>query len=415
MDFSAHNPSTSNALNVAARNNCYKTVRRLLKEINPNTVDNRGWTSLHEAAHNDSYASLVLILKHKLCRPLVETHEGHTALYLACRNKASIETIKLLLNKVHDIANFGSTEGVTPLHIASSQGRVELIQLLINYSALINVQDFDGDTPLHDAVLSVQYEAVMILLHAGADASIANSCGYTPFHLAASKGNYPIINLILPFVTEINQLTTAGHTAFMLSVLGSNIEIIDLLLERGANPYLKDAKGNMALDIALIHGCEKIFCKIFSITGPSKVNKNLILNACKPHYYKTNVLKLLLNSDIGPEYFDFDDEFNLDENFSKKHIMYTKNAPLNTYLNICEYLYTISSDLFLEFFLLFLMRGVDTNAASFDECPPLVYIQYRPHQNCFKSVSGFNSFIYYFLATLHNFNATFLSGVGNSH
>ncbi|XP_012547580.2 ankyrin repeat and SOCS box protein 3 isoform X1 [Bombyx mori] len=386
MDFSSHNPETSNPLNLAARNNDALLVQQLLKKINPNIADNRGWTCLHEAAFHDCYESLQVILKNPECRPLIETHEGHTALYLACRNQASPQTVKYLLENVEDIANYGSTESVTPLHVVSGQGNLEIMQLLIEHGALIDVQDYDGDTPLHDAVLETKFEAVSLLLHAGASPEIPNEPGsFTPFHLACSKGCFETMKAIYPFVTDINQVTSSGKTALMLALTGANEEIVDFLLENGIDPHIRDINGDLALDIALTDGYHAHYKKIFNVTKLHQISLNTILKACKPHYCKMDILEILLSSDLGPEYFDFIEIFHVMlEKIGDIRPYYRTNAVLNSYLNICEYIYNRSREKFYEFFYLFLMRGVSVNALEFYECPPLVYIHYCLHINSFS-------------------------------
>ncbi|KAM3961516.1 LOW QUALITY PROTEIN: uncharacterized protein ACR2FA_004411 [Aphomia sociella] len=388
MDFSSHNPRTSNALNLAARNNDTKAVNSLLK-INPNCTDNRGWTCLHEAANKDSYDCLLLILQHPDCRPLAETHEGHTALYLACRKQRSLKTIKALLDSADDIANYGSTEGVTPLHIASGQGRVELIQLLLEYGAMINVQDFDGDTPLHDAALAAQHEAVAVLLHAGADSEIKNEPSLlTPFHLACCKGSYETVQNIFHFITDINELAAAGESPLMSAVKGCDDDVIRFLLQHGADPHIRNVYNQSALDMALSFGYISIFKILLAATDKHQINTNIILNACKPHYFKFEILEALLYyEDLGPDFFDFVEPFHVTlEKIGGRRPFYLTNAPLNSYLNICEYIYNQSPDKFREFFYLFLMRGVAVNAFDINECPPLVYIHYCLHAASFVEV-----------------------------
>ncbi|KAH9630530.1 hypothetical protein HF086_018446 [Spodoptera exigua] len=388
MDFSSRNPATSNALNLAARNNDVANVERLLQKINPNCVDNRGWTCLHEAAYNDNYDCVLLILKNPRCRPFAETHEGHTALYLACKNKCSLKTVTALLNSADDIANYGSTEGVTPLHIASSQGSVQLIELLIEYGAMIDVQDFDGDTPLHDAVLAMQNEALVTLLYAGADPEIKNDPGcFTPFHLACCRGYFPNVETLFPFITDINQVTSSGDSPLTLAVQGLNDDIVYFLLNNGADPHIKNKSGEMAVDIALSIGSSpEVFKVLLSVTDSSKLNRNIIFNACKPHNFNSEILEILLSSDLGPEFFSFYESYQkridmLDE----QKTIYKTNAPLNSYLNICGYIYKKSPDKFREFFYLFLMRGVEVNACDVSVCPPLVHA-HLVNGSCFHEV-----------------------------
>ncbi|CAG9788143.1 unnamed protein product [Diatraea saccharalis] len=388
MDFSSHNPNTSNALSLAARNNDVRAVTRLLKKINPNCTDNRGWTCLHEAADSDSYECMVIILKDPRCRPLAETHEGHTALYLACRMMRSLQLIKTLLDEVEDIANYGSTENVTPLHIASGSGRVELMQLLIDYGAIIDVQDFDGDTPLHDAALTAQCEAVNVLLHAGANPDIRNESNLlTSFHLACFKGVLKTVQHMLPFISDINQFAARDETPLMLAVRGGSDEVVKFLLENKADPHIKDNSGQTALDIALSLGYATLFKILLNVTDKKFIHPDIILRACKPHYFKFDILEALLYHDLGPEFFDFTELFHVFlEDIGGIRPVYLTNAPLNSYLNICEYIYNQSVEKFKEFFYLFLMRGVGVDAININECPPLVYIHYTTHSACFKEV-----------------------------
>ncbi|XP_061717933.1 ankyrin-1-like [Cydia pomonella] len=387
MDFSSLNPNTSNPLNIAARNNDFQNVHRLLKKVNPNCVDNRGWTCLHEAAANDSYQSLVLILEHPDCRPLAETHEGHTALYLACRHHSSLQTIKALLDSAEDIANYGSIESVTPLHVASTQGRVGVIQLLIDHGAMIDVQDFDGDTALHDAALASKLKSVTVLLHAGCDPSIKNETGYTPFHLACFTGRFNIIKAMLPFIDDINEFTANEDTPLIIACNGNNEKIVQFLLDNGADPHIKNKDGFSASDIAFNQGCDGTFNLLLGVTNKEEINKDIILLACKPHHYNYNILESLLNHDLGPEFFDFYEEFVVMlEHFGGLQPHYESNAPLNSYLNICEYIYNSAFEAFRKFFYLFLMNGVAVNALQRDECPPLVYIHYSGHSSCFEEV-----------------------------
>nr|XP_021201485.2 serine/threonine-protein phosphatase 6 regulatory ankyrin repeat subunit A [Helicoverpa armigera] len=386
MDFSSRNPATSNALNLAARNNDVANVERLLQKINPNCIDNRGWTCLHEAAYNDSYESVLLILRDPRCRPLAETHEGHTTLYLACKNKCSLKTVTALLNSADDIANYGSTEGVTPLHIATSQGSVQLIQLLLEYGAIIDVQDFDGDTPLHDSVLAIQNESLVTLLYAGADPEIKNEPGcFTPFHLACCRGYYPNVVSLYPFVTDINEVTATGDSPLTLALQGLNEDIVNFLIEHGADPHIKNNYGEQAIDIALSVDCSiELFTKLFSITNTQQLNPYIILNACKPHYFKFEILEMLLTSDLGPEFFNFAEPFNKDLTLHDEQ-SYLTNAPLNSYLKICGYIYKKSPEKFREFFYLFLMRGVEVNPTDVSVCPPLVYA-HHVNTSCFQEV-----------------------------
>ncbi|KOB72790.1 Ankyrin repeat and SOCS box protein 3 [Operophtera brumata] len=418
MDFSSHNPTTSNSLNLAARNNDVSNVRRLLKKINPNCVDNRGWTCLHEAANSDSYECLALILEHPDCRPLSKTHEGHTALYLACRNRCSLKTITVILETVGGIANCSSTEGVTPLHVVSKQGRVELIKLLLKYGAIIDVKDFDGDTPLHEACLAQQPEAVKVLLCAGANPRIQNDQLFTPFHIACAGTSLDSAANLIHYSVDVNQRTVTGETPLMISLRSNNEYMIYLLLENGADPNLKNIDDKLALDIAIDIGFSSVFRKLLSVTNNNVINANIVCRACKPHYFAFDILKALLTSDIGPKFFMFTEPCpeSLAETIDDLKPLYLTHAPLNAYLNICEYIYKISQEIFKEYFNLFLMRGVqnqllhkiDSNCeitvAEYRACfvPPLKHLSRLKVRDIIKTKDGVVKTTQQFLEILNN-------------
>ncbi|CAG4945878.1 unnamed protein product [Parnassius apollo] len=387
MDFSSLNPMTSNALNLAARANDILAVKRLLNKLNPNCIDNRGWTCLHEAAAEDSYESLLLILDHSDCRQLAEDHEGCTALQVALSHKASVKTIKALLESVSDIANYGNTENITPLHIVSSQGRLDVMQLLIDHGAMIDVQDFDGHTALHDAALAMQAQALNILLFAGADPEILNESNFTAFHFACYKGCLESVKVLHPFVSNIDQVTASGDSPLMLATMGNCENIVQFLLENGADPHVKDVDGDMALNIALKSGHSSIFKRLLLVTDKDKINRDIILYACKPHYFHLEILESLLVLDLGPEFYDIVEPFHVTlEKIGDLRPTYLTSAPLNSFLNICEYIYNQSTEKFEEFFCLFLARGVSVDALNINECPPLVYIHYSTHSGSFQEI-----------------------------
>lgn len=388
MDFSAYNPLTTNSLNLAARNNDVEAVKRLLKTTNPNCVDNRGWTCLHEAAACDSYESLLLILKHRECRPLSETYEGHTALYLACQKGRSFKTIKALLDTVEDIANYASTEMVTPLHVVSAQGRIEVVQLLLDYGAYIDVLDFDGDTALHDAAFAIQQEVVELLLHAGSHPNIKNDAGYTPFHLACFKGCLETVKVLHNFIDDVNQQTGNGETPLMLSTHTGSKDVVEYLLEHGADPHIRNNESELPLKISLIHGASDVFRILLPITNRNEIPIDIILQSFKPHLFNMAITMSLLQSDLDNDFFHVGEKFFVIlEKIGSYRPHYEVNAPMNNFLHVSEYIYNLSQDAFLTSIYLYLTKGVSVNAVAKNECPPIVYLHYCDIKKSFEDVS----------------------------
>ncbi|WP_353277454.1 ankyrin repeat domain-containing protein [Wolbachia endosymbiont (group A) of Agelastica alni] len=86
----------------------------------------------------------------------------------------------------------------TPLHLAAKYGRKDIVEMLLNKEAKVDVVDNRGRTPLH---LAAQYnekkEIVEMLLNKGAKVDIADNRGRTPLHLAAQNNNKEIVDALI--------------------------------------------------------------------------------------------------------------------------------------------------------------------------------------------------------------------------
>jgi ankyrin repeat protein len=84
------------------------------------------------------------------------------------------------------------------LHIASWQGRVQLMRSLIKLGAPLNGGGDHGRTPLHYAVLNGEYDAAELLLTAGADPTIRDEDGLDAVGAAlrSREGSNELVALI---------------------------------------------------------------------------------------------------------------------------------------------------------------------------------------------------------------------------
>lgn len=76
------------------------------------------------------------------------------------------------------------TPSLSPLHIAVSTGRYDIVDQLIKFKCDINLQDQYGFTALHYAVLKRNNEIIHLLIAGGALGNTPSSVGSTPLDLA---------------------------------------------------------------------------------------------------------------------------------------------------------------------------------------------------------------------------------------
>ncbi|KAL8241337.1 hypothetical protein R6Q59_014692 [Mikania micrantha] len=132
-------------------------------------------------------------------------------------------------------------EGQTLLHLAISQSRAELVQLLLEFEPDIEARNRSGLTPLEAASASGEGLIVELLLSHGASTDRSESSTWGPIHLAAHGGHMDVIRLLLLKGVNVNMLTKEGNTALHLAVEEKRRDCCRLLLASGARPDIRNS------------------------------------------------------------------------------------------------------------------------------------------------------------------------------
>lgn len=109
--------------------------------------------------------------------------------------------VKEFLEKDKALANaIDSSNGIneTALGIATFAGNKEITELLIKNGANVNFQDAFGVAPLHGAARTNRLEVIKLLLENKADINLPTTTGKeTPLHYAARFNNPDIVKFLL--------------------------------------------------------------------------------------------------------------------------------------------------------------------------------------------------------------------------
>jgi ankyrin repeat protein len=203
------------------------------------------------------------------------TPEGLTALHGVART-GNLEAAELLLERG---AKVDAREGwgeQTPLMWASARRHPEMMQLLIDHDADVDLAgtnrdyqrhvtaegrpkslDSGGLTPLLYAARENCMGCVEVLLASGADINLPDPDLVSPLHLAIMNSNWDIAKRLIDAGADVNQWDLFGESP-LFTILGNYTrkdggrgtsidptpqttgrEIVDLLLAKGANPNMQ--------------------------------------------------------------------------------------------------------------------------------------------------------------------------------
>jgi ankyrin repeat protein len=162
-----------------------------------------------------------------------------------------VAKLKKLIEEGFDVNERITSTGETALYRASFRGHIELVKLLLQHGAKVNLTTYQGFSPLFVAAQENHENVVTLLLEAGGEVnSDAAMFGLTALMAAINKNHPPICKILLNAGANVNARTHDGFTSLLLACYHDNPEILRILLEAGANPDAATEKGYAGLHFA---------------------------------------------------------------------------------------------------------------------------------------------------------------------
>lgn len=179
----------------------------------------------------------------------------------------------------------------TALHCAAFAGSKDVVRLLINHKAPLDVQTSRGSTPLKIACRPESESVVPLLIAAGASPNISDDRGWSPLASSVSVGSVGTVRALLSAGADPNARTNDGTTPLMLaananlprgaliaalrsrgktvegpavratqteSAPGGYADKVAALLAHGARPDMSDAEGMTPLFCASLVGSLRV-------------------------------------------------------------------------------------------------------------------------------------------------------------
>jgi uncharacterized protein len=123
------------------------------------------------------------------------------------------DVVAHLLYQHPDAVNDYAEDGFTPLGLACYFGQFEVARYLVLKGADVNLSSNNGFNvfPIHSAAAGNYTDIVRMLVENGANVNVKQQAGATPLHSAAQNGNLDLLILLLENGAEINARMEGGR------------------------------------------------------------------------------------------------------------------------------------------------------------------------------------------------------------
>ncbi|XP_059835045.1 caskin-1 [Hypanus sabinus] len=149
---------------------------------------------------------------------------------------------KLLGSAKRVNVNYQDLDGFSALHHAALNGNTELISLLIESQAMVDIKDNKAMRPLHYAAWQGKAEPMKMLLKAASSVNSQSEEGQIPLHLAAQHGHYEVSEMLLQHQSNPCIVDVAGKTPLDLACEFGRVGVVQLLLSSNMCAALLEAK-----------------------------------------------------------------------------------------------------------------------------------------------------------------------------
>ena len=255
------------ALMQASLEGYFQIVELLLKEnADPNIQNTNGNTALRCANQNGHFQTVELLLNHH-ANPNIRDMHGCTELHFAVfgsmkRNSKFlldyIKIIQLLIGHSSIDIDAVNDEGLTSLMSASQYGCTQVVELLLEAGANLNIQIKTSRTMKNtmsdlpgDILLQPQCKSRLLLQYNNYLVKGMTINGTTALIFASFEGHLDIVQILLQAEAIPDLQNETGDTALLLAATKGHADIVQQLLQCGANPNISDRNGSIPLYVAV--------------------------------------------------------------------------------------------------------------------------------------------------------------------
>ena len=158
---------------------------------------------------------------------------------------------------------------LAPIHLAAIHALPDVVNLLFEYGARVNVTDDDGNSALQAAILAGQESIVDTLLaNQQIDTNIRNNAGHTALWLALDLPELRIAGILVDRGSDINLTTVSGDSLLHNVIKNENEDGAIFLLDRGAIHNSTNDRREMPLHLVCTAGLHTVLDRLVELKAP---------------------------------------------------------------------------------------------------------------------------------------------------
>ncbi|KAL7789091.1 ankyrin repeat-containing domain protein [Trichoderma ceciliae] len=219
-----------------------------------NNCKGRSWTPLHTAAICGRARTVAAILKLTKQNPILDvlSPNGSTALQLASAN-GFLDVVSLLLD-YGALVELTAPGGSAAIALAAAVGHLGVVKLLLEHEARLGQTLRQGENALFAAIRADSIAIVEKLIEYGVRTEIVDANGSTPLLLTIANGQTQISRILLNHGTDPNRVDSFKSTPLHRAVQKGERAAVELLLQHKADVTLGDTDGKTPFHYACAKG-----------------------------------------------------------------------------------------------------------------------------------------------------------------
>lgn len=194
------------------------------------------------------FSIIALLFSHNSSAQTELTPGVNAQLIVAARKADFSEIKKYLLQGASP--NSRNRLGKTTLYLAIEKNRPDIVQLMLDSGADVNLSSVESVTPLIAASYSGNINIIDLILSKHPNLEATDRLHKSALIYAAGMGHREAVKHLIDAGAKVDASYIDALTPLMWAAGQGHAETVKLLLDKGANPNLADDRGLTAFDIA---------------------------------------------------------------------------------------------------------------------------------------------------------------------